>query len=171
MIVNEASRCMLVIISFLERFHIFIHTQIEFIFQTLEPNTSVWSGPWKQRRWLSLSTLKTFLCFSFFLAYTDASPNADFFGGGGGFSHVSTFLCSDSEERAAVRLGFPLQAVQLHRMSWRPDTVFKGASAFPRMHPSCRQLRWTSRNIMFAARPSRQLRNWVQISSDSPQGI
>lgn len=34
-----------------------------------------------------------------------------------------------------------------------------------------RQLRWTSRDITFATWPSRQLKNWVHISSDSPQGI
>lgn len=86
MIINKASHCMLVIIYFLKLFLIFIHLQIEFIFQaqfqTLELNTSIWSGPWR-RGWLILSTLnslETFLCFPLFLAYTGASLNADFWG-------------------------------------------------------------------------------------------
>lgn len=69
--------------------------------------------------------------------------------------------------------GLPLRAAWVHprlRCHGCP-TVFKDAGAFPRMHSRCPQLRWTSRNIVFAARPSRQLRNWVHISSDSPQGI
>lgn len=62
-------------------------------------------------------------------------------------------------------------AVPASAESQQHGTVFKGVSAFPRMHPRCWQLRWTSRNITFAARPSQQLRNWVHISSDSPEGI
>lgn len=67
---------------------------------------------------------------------------------------------------AAGGVAMPTLAISQQR-----DTVFKGASTFPRMHSRCWQLRWTSRNITFAARPSQQLRNWAQISSDSPEGI